>query len=179
MCLWISASRSSGCSRSVSPCDQAIVATSSAINAETSRILENAGYTVPLDRSESVTWLARECAAARNISSVTFRVPLTMAPSPKLPPLLPAPTYVTLQLITPLRVRRDGDYIKDPAKLDARSLLMTLVRRISLLCYFHSEYPLETDFAALKEIALKTRIDTDQLALERVERGYSWNWVTT
>lgn len=98
------------------------------------------------------------------------------------PPCPPAPTGVTVHLITPLRVRNGDDdgedsvdrnhssYIEDPARLDARSVLMTLVRRISMLSYFHTEHPLDTDFASLKRLAQATALSVDGVAFEALQR---------
>lgn len=57
-------------------------------------------------------------------------------------------TAVTLRFETPLRLQQNGHALP-PDKLQARTLLMALARRASLLAEFHSEGPLVEDFAAL------------------------------
>lgn len=101
---------------------------------------------------------------------LTAGVLMAGSPAPATPQMPTAKTDLTLHLTTPLRVKRDGSYVDVPHKLDARSLLMALVRRISMLSYFHTDQPLETDFAALKDLALRTEIKTSTLALEHLER---------
>lgn len=59
-----------------------------------------------------------------------------------------APERVSLQFSTPLRLQRNGNALA-PHKLDARTLLMALVRRTSLLSEFHSDRPLVSDFSFL------------------------------
>lgn len=57
-------------------------------------------------------------------------------------------TELTLHFSTPLRLQKNGHALP-PEKLDARTLLMALVRRASLLAEFHANGPLTADFAAL------------------------------
>ena len=111
------------------------------------------------------------------------------------PPAAPAPARVMVHLITPLRIRnadktdgaagrqvpdesdgergaRKDDYIEDPRHLDARAFLMTLVRRISMLSYFHTDHPLDIDpvALALKRIALAASINVGNVTLEHLTR---------
>ena len=60
----------------------------------------------------------------------------------------PERTELTLHFSTPLRLQKNGHALS-PEKLDARTLLMALVRRASLLAEFHANGPLTTDFASL------------------------------
>ena len=61
---------------------------------------------------------------------------------------LDAPSSLTLRFHTPLRLQQNGRAL--PAeKLDARVLLMALVRRINLLAEFHAGGPLLSDFSGL------------------------------
>ena len=55
---------------------------------------------------------------------------------------------VTLQFSTPLRLQHNGHALP-PDKLDARTLLMALARRVNLLAEFHGHGPMIGDFAAL------------------------------
>lgn len=54
----------------------------------------------------------------------------------------------TLNFNTPLRLQQNGHALPSE-KLDARTLLMALVRRANLLAEFHADSPLLTDFAPL------------------------------
>lgn len=58
------------------------------------------------------------------------------------------PDTVTLYFETPLRLQQNGKALA-PHRLDARTLLMALVRRINLLAEFHAGGPLIEDFPAL------------------------------
>lgn len=60
----------------------------------------------------------------------------------------PAPAAVSLRLLTPLRLKRDGRHV-GPDVFRFPDLFRNLLRRISMLTYFHTETPLETDFKAL------------------------------
>lgn len=59
-----------------------------------------------------------------------------------------APNELTLRFITPLRLQKNGHALP-PEKLDARTLLMALVRRANLLAEFHADGALVEDFASL------------------------------
>ncbi|MBL8425630.1 MAG: CRISPR system precrRNA processing endoribonuclease RAMP protein Cas6 [Candidatus Accumulibacter phosphatis] len=62
----------------------------------------------------------------------------------------------TLRFETPLRLQQNGHALP-PEKLQARTLLMALARRASLLAEFHSEGPLVDDFAALSAACASVR----------------------
>lgn len=64
------------------------------------------------------------------------------------PPCPPAPPRARLVLLTPLRLRIEETYIR-PASFHFAHLFSSLLRRFSLLTYFHSSEPLQTDFADL------------------------------
>lgn len=61
-----------------------------------------------------------------------------------------ATSSVELRFETPLRLQHNGRALP-PDKLQARVLLMALIRRASLLAEFHADGPLLSDFAALAE----------------------------
>jgi hypothetical protein len=63
-----------------------------------------------------------------------------------------APERVTLQFLTPLRVKRDGLRV-GPREFRFADLFVNLMRRISMLTYFHTSQPLEADFRGLAEAA--------------------------
>lgn len=67
---------------------------------------------------------------------------------PVVPRLPPAPSSLTLQLQTPLRLQSRGRLVT-PRSFQFSDLFSTLLRRVSMLSYFHTDTPLETDFAGL------------------------------
>lgn len=71
------------------------------------------------------------------------------AGEPELPPMPPA---ATVHLHTPLRVQHRGRNVT-PERFVFADLFGSLLRRISMLTYFHTDTPLETDFAALTQLA--------------------------
>jgi hypothetical protein len=62
------------------------------------------------------------------------------------------PESFEIHLETPLRLRREK-HLVTPANFCFADLFGSLLRRISMLSYFHTDTPLETDFAALKRSA--------------------------
>lgn len=66
----------------------------------------------------------------------------------------PAPTGGTLhiELATPLRLKVDNNLVTAD-RLRFRDFFSHLLRRVSLLSYFHTDTPLETDFRALVQTA--------------------------
>lgn len=76
-----------------------------------------------------------------------------LAPLPPFVPQTPAtPRSVLITLETPLRLRRDNDNVT-PDIFRFADLFASLLRRISMLTYFHTDTPLETDFAGLTAAA--------------------------
>jgi hypothetical protein len=82
-----------------------------------------------------------------------------------IPPPLPA--RCVLQLRTPLRLKREDRNV-GPAEFCFADLFGNVLRRISLLSYFHTDTPLETDFAAL------TRQARDVPLYDAHLRWYDW-----
>lgn len=66
------------------------------------------------------------------------------------PPQTPAACRI--ELLTPLRVKRDGRHV-GPDAFRFADLFGHLLRRVSMLTAFHSDTPLETDFRALMDAA--------------------------
>ncbi|HUM95548.1 MAG TPA: CRISPR system precrRNA processing endoribonuclease RAMP protein Cas6 [Candidatus Competibacter sp.] len=60
----------------------------------------------------------------------------------------PRPARLTLELETPLRLRQ-AEKLMGPEAFQLGALFANLLRRISLLTTFHTDAPLETDFAGL------------------------------
>lgn len=66
--------------------------------------------------------------------------------------LPPMPNKIELFLHSPLRIKQNNRNLT-PETFNFGAFFATLLRRISLLSYFHTDTPLETDFAALTERA--------------------------
>ncbi len=77
--------------------------------------------------------------------------PLELAPAaaPAVPDL---PDTLQIRLEAPLRVRR-LDRLVTPAEFRFADLFGPLLRRVSMLTYFHTDTPLEVDFAGLSRAA--------------------------
>lgn len=95
--------------------------------------------------------------------------PIDNAPpaAPPVPPLLPS-GVVRIDLLTPLRLRREGRPVR-PDAFRFVDLFTSLLRRVSMLTYFHTDHPLETDFAGLTQKACEVEWDDSQMAWR------SWN----
>lgn len=65
-----------------------------------------------------------------------------------IPPL--PPSSVEIRLITPLRIKRNGRHV-GPAEFHFSDVFSCLLRRVSMLTYFHTSTPLEADFHELVE----------------------------
>jgi len=77
----------------------------------------------------------------------------------------PVPAECALEILTPLRVKREGRHV-GPRDFTFADLFGNLLRRVSMLTYFHTETPLETDFRALKEAARQVAAKADLEWLE-------------
>ena len=71
---------------------------------------------------------------------------------PSIPDIPATPSRVLLRFVTPLRLQRD-EHLVTPEIFRFSDLFGPLLRRISMLTYFHTDTPLETDFAGLMEKA--------------------------
>jgi hypothetical protein len=72
--------------------------------------------------------------------------PLSLQPPQALP------DQIEIRLVSPLRLVEQGRLV-EPAALRPRTLLLSLVRRVSLLAQLHGSGPLALDYRALKEVA--------------------------
>lgn len=79
----------------------------------------------------------------------------------------PCPTRLTLLLETPLRLRQ-AETLLGAKDFQFGALFTNLLRRISLLTTFHTDTPLETDFAALSRAGWTLRHRAARL------RWYEW-----
>ena len=76
-----------------------------------------------------------------------------LAPLPVITPSIPpVPERVLIDIRTPLRVKRDGRHVR-PEEFRFADLFGNLLRRISMLTFFHTDVPLETDFQGLTQLA--------------------------
>ncbi|WJW76662.1 CRISPR system precrRNA processing endoribonuclease RAMP protein Cas6 [Thiohalobacter sp. IOR34] len=70
--------------------------------------------------------------------------------APTLSPPAGIPGVLQLEFLTPLRLKRDGRLVT-PECFEFHDLLRNLLRRLSLLSYFHTNDPWELDFAGLNK----------------------------
>lgn len=75
-------------------------------------------------------------------------------------PLCPQQLQITL--LTPLRIKQQG-HNSNNQRITFSALFGNLLRRISMLSYFHTDTPLETDFAGLTQAAAQIDINTQRL----------------
>lgn len=72
---------------------------------------------------------------------------------PPVTPVIPGrPELVRLEIDTPLRLRR-REHLVTPSTFRFSDLFGSLLRRLSMLSYFHTDTPLEADFARLVQAA--------------------------
>lgn len=84
----------------------------------------------------------------------------TPACSPEIPEM---PGQITIDLLTPLRVKQEGKHVSH-TQFSFGVFFSTLLRRISMITYFHTDTPLETDFAVLTAQAKNTHFSKQQLS---------------
>ena len=97
-----------------------------------------------------------------------YQVGQPLMPRPGSQPVLqPLPASVGIEIQTPLRLRRNEQHVT-PEAFRFADLFGSLLRRISLLTYFHTDTPLETDFAGLTQRARSVRL------IEPVLRWRDW-----
>lgn len=75
---------------------------------------------------------------------------LTVQPGEIPLPHLPTTALCQIQLLTPMRLRYQ-ERLMGAREFNFRGLLANLLRRLSMLAYFHGDTPLEADFKALVE----------------------------
>ena len=76
--------------------------------------------------------------------------------------LPPCPQKMKLRLITSLRIKTD-EHLVTPERFGFKPFFSTLLRRISMLTAFHTDTPLETDFAGLTHSATKIKVSQHEL----------------
>lgn len=77
------------------------------------------------------------------------------------------PNQIEITFHTPLRIKQDSKNLT-AREFNFGSLFSTLLRRISMITYFHTDSPLETDFAALTAKAKTVQFASQQL------KWYDW-----
>ena len=99
----------------------------------------------------ALTSVEQETAAGwQSIYTAGGRLDSLSAQMPAIPPLPTGP--VRVELATPLRLKVAEDLVT-PERLRFRDFFSALLRRLSLLSYFHTDTPLDTDFRALVQAA--------------------------
>jgi len=88
---------------------------------------------------------------------------LTQPALPELIAIPNCPQEIRIHLETPLRIKQDGKNCNQE-RFTFAAFFGTLLRRISMLTYFHTDTPLVTDFAALTAQSKSVRIMEQQLA---------------
>jgi hypothetical protein len=83
-----------------------------------------------------------------------------LAASPEIPSM---PKHITINLLSPLRVKQEGKNMSR-TRFSFGAFFSTLLRRISLISYFHTDTPLEANFAALTAQAKNTEFSHQQLS---------------
>ncbi len=102
-----------------------------------------------------------EAPAERSIYRPGQGVAQVPAVSPRVPA---APRFIEVTLVSPMRLVRDNRPVRADT-FTAADLFSALVRRVSMLSYFHADQTHETDFRALKAMAQSARV---------VERDLGW-----
>ncbi|WP_440941152.1 CRISPR system precrRNA processing endoribonuclease RAMP protein Cas6 [Immundisolibacter sp.] len=97
-----------------------------------------------------LTSVEQEAAGWQVIYTSGGRLEPQAAQTPAIPPL-PA-GRVRVELSTPLRLKVAEDLVT-PERLRFRDFFSTLLRRLSLLSYFHTDTPLDADFRTLVQAA--------------------------
>lgn len=94
---------------------------------------------------------------------VIYAVGGALEPLPSAVPVLPpCPRRVQIALDTPLRINQ-AEKLLTPATFQFGALFSNLLRRISLLTTFHTDTPLDTDFAALSRSGWRVETEATRL----------------
>lgn len=88
---------------------------------------------------------------------------LTQPAAPQTTRVPECPPSITIHLETPLRIKQDGKNCNE-TRLSFPSFFGSLLRRHSMLTYFHTDTPLETNFSGLMQQARNIRLVDQQLS---------------
>lgn len=114
---------------------------------------------------------ALERAAAHGVGRDRGRLELADLAPVALPEPEPLPDRVRVVLETPLRLVADG-HVVAPRRFAAAPFLMALLRRLSMLAYFHHGRELKLDFRALKTVAAEVSLHKADLRfVDQVRRS--------
>lgn len=95
----------------------------------------------------------QETSAGRGEWHAIHRPGKPLAAQPAVCPDTPdVPVACRIELLTPLRVKRDAHHV-GPDEFRFADLFGHLLRRVSMLTAFHTDTPLETDFRSLMDLA--------------------------
>ncbi|MEQ1531592.1 MAG: CRISPR system precrRNA processing endoribonuclease RAMP protein Cas6, partial [Methylococcales bacterium] len=72
------------------------------------------------------------------------------------------PKHIEITFQSPLRIKQDNKNLT-ASQFNFGALFSTLLRRVSMISYFHTDTPLETDFAALTAQAKTVQFHAQQL----------------
>lgn len=78
------------------------------------------------------------------------------------PPLSQMPEKINIIFHSPVRIKQDNKNLA-AAHFSFGALFGSLLRRISMICYFHTDTPLETDFAGLTAAARNFQFSAQNL----------------
>ncbi|MGZ8094758.1 MAG: CRISPR system precrRNA processing endoribonuclease RAMP protein Cas6 [Methylosarcina sp.] len=98
---------------------------------------------------ETIEQLFQDSTLPRRVYSEGRLDPLAPPATPEIPDM---PARLRLSLRTPMRIKQDSKNINGD-HFSFAAFFGNLLRRISMLTYFHTDTPLETDFAALMQRA--------------------------
>ncbi len=104
-------------------------------------------------------------------SSIVFEPGKSFSPPAVAPldvPDLPT-TQLSIRFESPLRLQRNGRTLT-PRSFSPTSFLMNLVRRYAMLCLFHEERELRSDFKELKRQASQVKLRQNHLSSVHLER---------
>lgn len=79
------------------------------------------------------------------------------------PPLPSPPPRVEIEVLSPLRLQSEGKLVR-VERFGFPAFFGSVLRRISMLSYFHTDTPLEADFARLMALAREVEINPVNLA---------------
>lgn len=78
------------------------------------------------------------------------------------PPLPDMPKKINIAFHSPVRIKQDNKNLSD-SHFNFSALFGSLLRRISMICYFHTDTPLETDFSGLSVAARNIQFSAQKL----------------
>ena len=78
------------------------------------------------------------------------------------PPIVPMPERALFRLLTPLRLRWEGDLLV-PGRLGLAELTKAVLRRLALLSQQHTDQAWRFDHLALRQLAAEARIEESRL----------------